>query len=98
MGQPSVILFEDPNALESIVENLSSNTTYQFQIRAINEYGAGPLSNNISLTTHPPSSKFTDTLFIHHLISHGIVAVYKSVRDGSWAGLSQGSLCCAIHY
>ena len=66
MGQPSVSLFVgDPNTLESIVENLSSNTTYQFQIQAVNQYGASPLSNTVSLTTLPPSGKFTDTLFVY---------------------------------
>ena len=66
MGQPSVSLFVgDPNALESIVENLSSNTTYQFQIQAVNQYGASPLSNTVSLTTHPPSGKFIDTYLIY---------------------------------
>ena len=66
MGQPSVILpVGDPNALESIVENLSSNTTYQFQIQAVNKYGASPLSNTVSLTTLPPSGKFIDTLFVY---------------------------------
>ena len=66
MGQSPLdpLLIADSNAVDSIVENLSSNTTYQFQIQAVNEYGAGPLSNTISLTTLPPSGKCTDTLFI----------------------------------
>ena len=66
MGQPSVSLFVgDPNTLESIVENLSSNITYQFQIQAMNEYGASPLSNTVSLTTLPRSGKFIDTYLIY---------------------------------
>ena len=63
MGQDSSSLsISDPNTLTSTVENLSPNRTYQFQIRAVGEFGASPLSNTISLTTLPQSGKHTDTL------------------------------------
>ena len=63
MGQDSSsLLISDPTALTSTVENLSPNTTYQFQIQAVSEFGASPLSNTISLTTLPQSGKHTDTL------------------------------------
>ena len=63
MGQDSFSLpISNPTTLTTMVENLSPNTTYQFQIQAVGEFGASPLSNIISLTTRPQSGKHTDTL------------------------------------
>ena len=63
MGQDSSSLsISEPDTLTTTVENLSPNTTYQFQIQAVGEFGVSPLSNTILLTTLPRSGKHTDTL------------------------------------
>ena len=54
-------IISNPALSSTLVEDLLSNTTYQFQIQAVNQYGTSPLSNTVSLTTLPPSGKFIDT-------------------------------------
>ena len=62
VNQPSVknltIVIMDPDALNRIVENLSPNTTYQFTIRAADEFGASLPSNSVNLTTLSQHSKY----------------------------------------
>ena len=45
----------DPNTTQSMtVSNLRCGTTYYFRMKAFDEWGNGPLSNQVSTTTNAP--------------------------------------------
>ncbi|MDR3543272.1 MAG: fibronectin type III domain-containing protein [Desulfosporosinus sp.] len=100
-GATSYVIFQNGNQIETTtgttyhISNLNPNTTYSFQIAAVNNAGQSPLSNTVNATTLgvPPIGptglsvgNITNTSFTLYWIKQSDAVSYNVYMDGTLAG------------